>query len=83
MEGVIAVEEGPDTPIGGVPSELDTFAEQDTGDLAVANAEAHLDKMIRLLKASGVEFPGNKNLRSSAGWTRPPGRRWSTPKASG
>ena len=63
MEGVIAVEEGPDTPIGGVPSELDTFAEQDTGDLAVANAEAHLDKMIRLLKASGVEFPGNKNLK--------------------
>ena len=63
MEGVIAVEEGPDTPIGGAPSELDTFAEQDTGDLAVANAEAHLDKMIRLLKASGVDFPGNRNQK--------------------
>ncbi len=63
MEGVIAVEEGPDSPIGGAPEELDTFAEEDPGDLAVANAEAHLDKMIRLLKASGVDFPGNKNLK--------------------
>ena len=63
MEGVIAVEEGPDTPIGGAPEELDTFADEDAGHLAVANAEAHLDKMIRLLKASGVEFPGNKNLK--------------------
>ena len=63
MEGVISVEEGPDTPIGGAPGELDTFAEQDTGDLAVANAEAHLDKMIRLLKASGVDFPGNRNQK--------------------
>ena len=61
MEGVIAVEEGPDTPIGGAPEELDTFA--DDADLAVANAEAHLDKMIRLLKASGVEFPGNRNMK--------------------
>ena len=61
MEGVIAVEEGPDTPIGGAPEELDTFAED--ADLAVANAEAHLDKMIRLLKASGVEFPGNRHVK--------------------
>ncbi len=63
MEGVIAVEEGPDSPIGGAPEELDTFAEEDPGNLAVANAEAHLDKVIRLLKASGVDFPGNKNLK--------------------
>ena len=60
MEGVIALEEGPDSPIGGAPDELDSFAEED-GDAAVANAEAHLDKMIRLLKASGVQFPGNRN----------------------
>ena len=60
---MIAVEEGPDSPIGGAPEELDTFAEEDPGDLAVTNAEAHLDKMIRLLKASGVDFPGNKNLK--------------------
>ena len=62
MEGVIAVEEGPDSPIGGAPEELDTFPEEDA-DLAVANAEAHLDKIIRLLKASGVDFPGNRNLK--------------------
>ena len=61
MEGVIAVEDGPDTPIGGAPDELETF----DGDAAVANAEAHLDKIIRLLKASGVDFPGNKNMKFS------------------
>ena len=62
MEGVIALEEGPDSPIGGAPEELDDFGAED-GDAAVANAEAHLDKMIRLLKASGVQFPGNKHQR--------------------
>jgi adenine-specific DNA-methyltransferase len=61
MEGVIAVEEGPDTPIGGAPDEMEAF----DGDAAVANAEAHLDKIIRLLKASGVDFPGNKNMKFS------------------
>ena len=63
MEGVIAVEEGPDSPIGGAPEELDTFPEEASADLAVANAEAHLDKIIRLLKASGVDFAGNRNLK--------------------
>jgi len=61
MEGVIAVEDGPDTPIGGAPGELDTF----DGDAAVQNSEAHLDKILRLLKASGVDFPGNKNMKFS------------------
>src|SRR5206468_1096717 len=55
-------EDGPDTPIGGAPEELDTFSDY-TADLAVANAEAHLDKILRLLRASGVDFPGNKNMR--------------------
>jgi adenine-specific DNA-methyltransferase len=59
MEGVIAVEDGLHTPIGGGPEELETFE----GDVAVANAEAHLDKILRLLKASGVDFPGNKNQK--------------------
>jgi adenine-specific DNA-methyltransferase len=27
------------------------------------NAEAHLDKVLRLLKTSGVDFPGNKNQK--------------------
>jgi adenine-specific DNA-methyltransferase len=59
MEGVIAVEDGPDTPIGGAPDELETF----DGDTALVNAEAHLDKIIRLLKASGVDFPCDKNMK--------------------
>ena len=62
MEGVIALEEGPDSPIGGAPEELAVFGAED-GAAAVTNAEAHLDKMIRLLKASGVQFPGNKKQR--------------------
>ena len=62
MEGVIALEEGPDTPIGGAPEELDRFGAED-GAAAAVNAEAHLDKMIRLLKASGVQFPANKKQR--------------------
>jgi adenine-specific DNA-methyltransferase len=60
-EGVISVEDGLDTPIGGAPGELETF----DGDAAVQNAEAHLDTIIRLLKASGVDFPGNKNMKFS------------------
>jgi len=56
MEGVIAVDDGPDTPIGGAPGELDTF----DGEAEVQNAEAHLDKIIRLLKASGVDFPATR-----------------------
>ena len=99
MEGVIAVEEGPDhpdgpyhsddpepldgpglldspgplggphSPIGGAPDEAmevfggDETGGQEAGDLAVANAEAHLDKVIRLLKAAGVDFPGNRNMK--------------------
>jgi adenine-specific DNA-methyltransferase len=59
IEGVIAVEDGPDTPIGGGQDELETF----DGDAAIANAEAHLDKILRLLKVSGVDFPGNKNMK--------------------
>ncbi|MCI1278564.1 MAG: site-specific DNA-methyltransferase [Nitrospira sp.] len=65
MEGVIAVEDGPDTPIGGAPEELDTFGQSEGADKAVINAEAHLDKILRLLKASGVDFPGNKNMKFS------------------
>src|ERR1019366_8117544 len=67
MEGVIAMEDGPNSPIGEAPAQMETFAEttpEDGGaDLAVANAEAHLDKILRLLKASGVDFPGNKNQK--------------------
>ncbi|HEY3857848.1 MAG TPA: site-specific DNA-methyltransferase [Verrucomicrobiae bacterium] len=72
VEGVIAVEDGPDTPIGGTPDPLETFAPGAAEASAsaspaadVQNVEAHLDKVIRLLKASGVDFPGNKNTKFS------------------
>src|SRR5439155_25740843 len=45
--------------------ELATFESGTTADLAVVNAEAHLDKILRLLKASGVDFAGNKNMKFS------------------
>ena len=63
IEGVIAREEGPESPIDGAPDELDAFDADDRGDIAVGDAEAHLDKIIRLLKASGVDFSGNKNVK--------------------
>lgn len=61
VESVIAMEDGPDASMGGELEELETF----DGDAAVANAEAHLDKIIRLLKVSGVDFPANKNMKFS------------------
>ena len=64
MEGVIAVETGPESesPIGGAPEALEVF-DAPAGDMALANAEAHLAKVIRLLKVAGVDFPGNKTMR--------------------
>ncbi|MCU0784452.1 MAG: site-specific DNA-methyltransferase [Verrucomicrobia bacterium] len=76
MEGVIAVEDGLATPIGGAPEELENFGsrrreEADAPDVRLVtsaatepqNTEAHLDKILRLLKASGVDFSGNKNQK--------------------
>ena len=62
MEGVIALEEGPDTPIGGAPEELGAFDPEQAG-IAAANAEAHLDKVLRLLKATGVDFAGSTRMK--------------------
>ena len=75
MEGVIAREQGPDdaaaatSPIGGAPGELPVFDADaasdaaDAGAMASTNAEVHLDKILRLLKAAGVDFAGNRNQR--------------------
>jgi len=63
IEGVIAVEDGPDSPIGGAPEALEVSDADDGGEMAVANAEAHLDKIIRLLKAAGVDFHDNRNMK--------------------
>ena len=70
MEGVIAMEQGPgtaiDATIGGAPDALDSFgdglddADNAPGAIASVNAEAHLDKMLRLLKAAGVDFANNR-----------------------
>ncbi len=65
MEGVIAREEGPDSPIGGAPGELEGFGAHDVGDVEVADAEAHFDKIIRLLKVSGIDFSDNKHVKLS------------------
>ncbi len=57
VEGVQPLEETieMESPITGEPEELETFAEEDA-----TNAEAYLEKMIRLLKQDGVRFPDNK-----------------------
>jgi adenine-specific DNA-methyltransferase len=72
MEAVMPVEEGLEieTPIGGEPEELETFGVQGAGTTVPAanepvNAEAFLDKMLRLLKADGVRFPNNKVAKFS------------------
>lgn len=62
MEGVIAQEDGMNSPIGGAPEgDLETFGRD--ADVVAANAEVHTEKMLRLLRASGVDFPGNKNMK--------------------
>jgi len=60
VEGVQPAEEILDveSPIGGAPEELETFPRQDEP----ANAQAYLEKMIRLLRQDGVRFPDNKVL---------------------
>ena len=63
VEGVIPIEDGPDSPIGGAPDELEAFDATETSSREVANVEAHLDKIIRLLRASGVDFRDNKRVR--------------------
>ena len=65
VEAVQPAEESLDaeSPIGGEPDEpLDTYDTETEGQDAV-NAEAYLDKMIRLLRNDGVRFPDNQTLK--------------------
>ena len=65
VEAVQPPEESLDveSPIGGEPEEVpDTFDAETNGNNAV-NAEAYLDKMIRLLRNDGVRFPNNQTLK--------------------
>ncbi|MBI4330129.1 MAG: site-specific DNA-methyltransferase [Chloroflexi bacterium] len=70
MEGVIPAEESIDTgeeeesPIAGAPEQLETFGEGEGSMRTEAqNAEAYLDRMIRLLRQDGVRFPGNRVMK--------------------
>lgn len=65
MEAVMPAELGlDDSPIESTEGELDRFDASDIVD-APQNAEAFLDKMIRLLVADGVRFPNNKVAKFS------------------
>ncbi len=79
VEAVMPAEESldEDSPIEGAPEELETFDEPagatqapllPGGDVPSTanepvNAEAYLDKMLRLLRTDGVRFPNNKVLK--------------------
>lgn len=58
MPAELTLEE--ETPIEQLEGDLDTFAAGAADE--PANAEAFLDKMLRLLKADGVQFPNNKKM---------------------
>jgi adenine-specific DNA-methyltransferase len=60
------------SPIGGAPDSLETFAParevryvEARNTFEVDNVEAYLDRMVRLLRADGVRFPDNKQVRFS------------------
>jgi len=67
MEAVMPLEESlsVESPIAGAPEELETFGRGEvTSPLQEpSNAEAYLDKMLRLLRSDGVRFPNNKVLK--------------------
>lgn len=62
MEAVMPAAESLDieSPIGGEPEEMETFGPESAQASEPVNAEAYLDKMLRLLRADGVRFPNNK-----------------------
>ncbi|OPY08506.1 MAG: Modification methylase DpnIIB [Syntrophus sp. PtaB.Bin001] len=64
MEAVMPAEESltEPSPIGGSPEEELGSFEEANGYGEAVNAEAHLDKMRRLLQADGIRFPDNKVL---------------------
>ena len=71
VEGVIPSEESIDfegeSPIGGAPEELEAFEGADAAvedsKLEPQNAEAYIDKIIRLLRQDGVLFPNNSHVK--------------------
>jgi adenine-specific DNA-methyltransferase len=76
VEGMIPSEESVDleseSPIGGAPEEIEAFEGADSGYSPGAaeasktepqNAEAYVDKIIRLLRQDGVLFPNNRSIK--------------------
>jgi adenine-specific DNA-methyltransferase len=69
VEGVIPAEESIDlepqeSPIGGAPDEMDAFGgDGDAIASEAQNAEAYIDRMIRLLREDGVRFPDNRVMK--------------------
>lgn len=70
MEAVMPVAEslGCVSPIGGEPEEMATFGDRDELSVPRAagdpvNAEAYLDRMLRLLRSDGVRFSNNKSMK--------------------
>lgn len=72
VEAVMPAEESLDAEslIGGTPEALETFGAEPTASATEGNgggeplnAEAYLDKMIRLLLADGVGFPNNRVMQ--------------------
>lgn len=60
---VYGLERG-ESPIGGAPEQLETFGEgEGPVETEPQNAEAYLDRMIRLLRGDGVRFPDNKVMK--------------------
>ena len=49
-----------DSPIGGEPDEMEGTFDTESEEHESVNAEAYLDKMIRLLRDDGVKFPEDK-----------------------
>ncbi len=64
VESIRPPENGPEpeTPIGGAPEELETFA-ADEKAVASGNASSHIDRMLDLLRHDGITFLGNKYVK--------------------
>ena len=52
-----------DSPIGGEPEEMPDIFDTESEEHESVNAEAYLDKMIRLLRDDGVKFPEDKKQK--------------------
>ena len=52
-----------DSPIGGEPDEMEGTFDTESEEHESVNAEAYLDKMIRLLRDDGVQFPEDKKQK--------------------